>query len=366
MEIRDDIYPHFRGPERKKLLEKEVALVSKAFESFGSTEDVVKYMNNLSDPKIAELFLETGRFYFSARFHHCPRCGKRFDVCPNGKCNRPFEMPAHVALIMMISIMEKLSHGLVSYKDFYDWVIGRRIRRQYQTKLDSGEIKTYRELAESLRDEYRGEYGSSTKITQVFKRFLHKDEKIEFIRSIRYPVRVPDLPPRLPDIGRITKANLEEHFQEIQKEGYLVFETDEDLKRYVEEKDLKIVPQALPDCFDKQHYWKCYSRDSYGHGYGYCHFSLFEVHCRLVQDERLLDRYFEKTVKTIYDWRSEFVHDAHLPPIGEIADAVLDFYERKKKCVVVEINTRKLRPTFARIFKRYFDSFQVKGEWALT
>ena len=362
MEIRGDIYPDFQGPDRRTILEKQTHLISAAFQSFRSQGEVIEYLNSLSSPKIAELFLETGTFYFSARFHYCPYCGKRFDVCPNKECNESFKMPAHVVSTMMISIMEKLSRGLGDYRDFFDWINEKNIAKKYQARLKSREIETYKELAESLRDEYRDEYGSSTKITEFFKRFLDKDEKIDFIRSIRYPKRAPDLPPRLPDIKRLTKENLGKYFQEIEKERYILFKSDEDIRKYVQRKSLKSIHHPLPDCFDEEHYWKCYSRDLNGQGYGYCHYSLFAGHCRLLQDEALLDAYFRKAVQTFYDWRSEFVHDARLPPIREITDIVLDFYKRKKKHVIVEINIKKLRPTFENMFRRYFDAYKVKDK----
>ena len=52
------------------------------------------------------------------------------------------------------------------------------------------------EFIATLREDWRKDYGSVTKITEFFKKFLKKEEKIKFIKSIRYLIEVPELPPK--------------------------------------------------------------------------------------------------------------------------------------------------------------------------
>jgi len=71
----------------------------------------------------------------------------------------------------------------------------------------------------------------------------------------------------------------------------------------------------------------------------------------------MLDEYFRETIKTIYDWRSKFVHGERLPPISEVALRG-DIYKRKP--VIIELTTTRLKTVFERMLKKYFDKYQRK------
>lgn len=333
---------------------------------FSSKDDVIRYINNFEDPKRTEQFLEAAKFYHFAKSYYCPNCfpSKRIEICPN--CEKPFEMPAYIVLIMIVSIMERLSLGLAEFTDFFDWVNKREIVRHYQNMLESRKIKRYKELIHSLRERWNQEYGSVTKVTEFLNEFLEQEEKIEFIRSIRYLREVPELPPKFPRMGDIedkTREELTRMHKEwekiLQKESQLSFKTDEDVKNHVRNHNSEMTWAALPICFDEKHYWKCYARDSFGRGLGFC---FYVRHCSLTHDERMLNEHFEKTVKTIYDWRSKFVHEARLPPIGEVA-MIASVYKKGKKFlpVMIQLTTTKLKPVFERMLKRHFDQYQKKG-----
>jgi hypothetical protein len=358
LKIRGDIYPWAKSDEREKILQGLASLAFETFSSlFSSVDDVIKYINNFENPKIAERFLEIGEFYHFAKFYYCPNCfpPKRIESCH--ECKKPFELPAHIVLIMMISIMEVLSLGLKDFIDFYDWVAKKEIVIDHQTLMESGEIEGYEELIRSLRKRWRQEYGSVTKVTDFFKNFLTKEEKVEFVKSIKYFRKVPELPPRrMGSIGGKTPEEAKKIFEEWEKtfeeEQQILFKTDEDVKAYVERRKFKKTWEALPICFDEEHYWKCYGRHFYGQGIGYC-YQIYD--CRLISDQDLLEGYFKKTVKAIYDWRSIFVHEAKLPPIREVA-MLGGIY--KGKSIIVELTTTKLKPVFERMLKRYFDQHQ--------
>lgn len=358
MKIREDMYPWAKSIERDRIFQ---GLAKLAFETFtglfSSEDDVIIYINNFEKPKIAERFIEIGEFYHFAKFYYCPKCfpSKRIENCP--ECKKSFELPAYTVLIMMLSIMESLSLGLADFIDFFDWVNKKEIVRDYQTLMKSGGVKGYKNLVQSLRKRWSEEYGSVTKVTDFFKKFLTKEEKVEFVKSIKYLKKVPELPPR--KIGRIKGKRKKEAMEildawkkTVEKERQILFKTDEDVKAYVKSRNFKKTREALPICFDEEHYWKCYGRHFYGQGIGYC----YQVHeCRLISEKDLLEKCFVKTVKTIYDWRSMFVHEAKLPPIREVA-MLGEIY--KGKSIIVELTTTKLKPVFEKMLKRYFDQHQ--------
>jgi hypothetical protein len=139
-------------------------------------------------------------------------------------------------------------------------------------------------------------------------------------------------------------------------EKKISFKTVEDIKTYVKSKNIKKTWEALPICFDENYYWKCYFKDFYDHGKGYCYNTF---NCRLLSDKesdkQFLKECFEQTVKALYDWRSKFLHEAKLPPIREVA-MVEDIY--KKKPIVVTLTTTQLKPMFERMLLNYFVNYQ--------
>jgi len=359
MKIREDIFPEIVSHEKAQ--EYVRGLASLAFQAFrglfSSEEEVVEYVNRFENPKFARLFLEIGKYYYSAKCYYCPNCfpPKKMEKCPH--CEKPFEMLAYMVLIMIISVMERLSREFSKYIDFFEWTGRKETIEKCQIKLESSEIREVWDIVATLREEWRKDYGSVTKITEFFKKFLNKEEKIKFIKSIRYFIEVPELPPKhmdstygktAEDLTRIFD-NWEKKFEEEQK---LLFETDDEVKNYVIKNNYRMQWEALPICFNKEEYWKCYSKDIYGHGQGYCHYNYY---CALDTDEILLDNCFTKIVKTVYDWRSGFVHEAQIPPITETT-MLSDVYD--DKLIIVELTTTELKPVFEKMVKRYFDQYQ--------
>lgn len=140
----------------------------------------------------------------------------------------------------------------------------------------------------------------------------------------------------------------------MQKEQSIVFENEDDIKAYVVANNNKLTYDALPICFDRKNYWKCYSTDFYGHGKGYCRYAN---ECKLNED-KTLKRILNKTVNTLYDWRSMFVHNAEQPPIRE--KAILGGIYKKKQ-IITELTTTELKPLFEKMLKRFFDSHQMNS-----
>ncbi|MCJ7632676.1 hypothetical protein MUP77_09840 [Candidatus Bathyarchaeota archaeon] len=71
----------------------------------------------------------------------------------------------------------------------------------------------------------------------------------------------------------------------------------------------------------------------------------------------MLDKCFEDTIRTIYDWRSKLVHGERLPPVTEIA-MVSDIYENEP--IIVTLTISELKPLFERMITRYFDRLPKK------
>jgi len=267
MKIRDDIFP-----QAQDIVKGLTHVAFQSFDSlFSSVNDIIRYVNNFEDPEYALQFLEVGELYHYVKFYYCPVCfpPQRIELCP--KCKKPFEMPAYIVLIMIISISERLSFGLKKFTNFFNWVGRKEIIREYQSLLESGEIKGYKELIDTLKRHWSQEYGSETKVTEFFNEFLTKEEKAEFIKSIRYMIRVPDLPPRqISSVQGKTPEEAERILKEwteiVEEENLLSLKTDEDVRKYVKTNNFRMTKEPLPICFEKKHYWKCYGRTPEGRG----------------------------------------------------------------------------------------------------
>ena len=358
MDIRNDIYPN---PEAHKYLEALAYRTQEAFPTlFPTLDDVIQYVNNFKNPKIAALFLDVGDYYNSAKFYSCPKCfpPKRIETCPH--CKSTFEMPAFIVLIMIISVMEKLatvkSSGVKSWIEFDNWVSSTKITKEYEQSLKDGKIHSFKQLMDDLKIRYSAEFGSLTKVTNFLSSMMTPTEKQTIIKSIKYFQKVPELPPsKMPKMQpSISFDEMRKKMEQLVQEDLRVtFENEEDVKRYVKENGSKTVWEALPVCFDNEQYWKCYAIEYDGHGHGYCR---YKYDCSLLSDEEKLDECFRATVKTIYDWRSKFVHDVQLPPVRETA---IYGTLHKGKYVIVELTTTDFKPVFERLVKKFFDKFQV-------
>jgi hypothetical protein len=122
------------------------------------------------------------------------------------------------------------------------------------------------------------DYGRTTKITEFFSNFLTKEEKMEFVKSIRYFIEVPELPPKkMGDIEDKTAKDMEEIFENwkdaFEKEQRIRFQSDQDVTDYIKKNNSKMSWEALPICFDEKKFLECYSRDYFGQGQGYCHYN---------------------------------------------------------------------------------------------
>jgi hypothetical protein len=328
MDIRNDIY---LLPEAKTYLQALTHRTQEAFPNlFPTTDDVIVYVNNFKNPKTAALLLDVGNYYNTAKFYTCPKCStpQKTQTCPS--CSKTMEMPPFTMLIMVMSVFEKLasaeSSGFEGWVDFYDWVSRRDVDAEYLQVLRKGKFKDFASLMDSLKGRWSKEYASITKITNFLRTLMCPEEKQALIKSIKYLQAVPELSAQS-------------------------FAGEEEIRSYVKKNPAKTTETALPACFELKEHWKCYTNGSVQ---GYCR---GKSSCPIMADKEKLDRCFKDTIKTIYDWRSGFIHDLKLPPLRETAVYGVRY---RGKYVVAELSTAEFKPVFECLVKKFFDNYQVR------
>lgn len=330
MDIRTDIYPL---PEAKTYLQALIQRTQEAFSAlFPTADDVIIYINNFKNPKTGALFLDVGNYYNSAKFYTCPKCSpaQKIQTCPN--CSKTMEAPPFTMLTMVMSVFEKLasaeSSGFEIWVDFYDWVSRKDVDAEYLQVLRKGKYRDFASLMDSLKGRWSKEYASIAKITLFLRALMSPEEKQALIKSIKYMQTVPELSAQS-------------------------FAGEEEIRRYVKENPAKATEAALPACFELKEYWKCYSTAPNGSGQGYCH---GKSNCPIMADKEKLDRCFKDSIKTIYDWRSGFIHDLKLPPLRETAIYGVRY---RGRYVVAELSTAEFKPVFEGLVKKFFDHYQI-------
>jgi hypothetical protein len=305
MDIRKDIYPI---SEAQKLLQALTSRTQEAFlQFFPTVDDVIAYVNNFKNPKIAGLFLDVGNYY-----------------------NCTFETPPFTTLTMFISVMEKLasveSSGAEGWVDFLDWVNRKDVDAEYTQVLRKGKFRDFSALMDSLKGRWSKEFADVTKTINFLKDLLSPEEKYTVITCIRYLQAVPDVP--------------------TQKESGSLPANEAAIKDYVKKNSAKTTEVALPACFDPREYWRCLTSQ------GYC---CDKIRCPMVADKEKLDRCFKETIKTVYEWRNLSIHDLKVPPPLDT-----DFYgvRYKGKYVPAKLTTAELKPVFEGLIKRFFDNYQ--------
>jgi hypothetical protein len=306
MDIRKDIYPL---PEAQQYLQALTKRTQEAYpEIFSNADDVIAYVNNFKNPKIAGLFLDVGNYY-----------------------NSTLETPPFTMLIAFISVMEKLSSlessGAGDWVDFLDWVNRKDVDAEYKLVLRKGNFRDFSALMDSLHGRWSKEFADVTKTTNFLKEVMKPEEKYTVVTCIKYLQTVPDVP--------------------ISKESGSLPANEAAIKEYVKKNSAKTVEVALPACFEPKEYWRCLTSQ------GYC---CDKTHCPLVADKEKLDRCFKDTVKTVYEWRNLSIHDLKVPPLRE---PYVYGVRYKGKYVPVELTVNELKPVFVGFVKRFFDKYQM-------
>jgi len=199
------------------------------------------------------------------------------------------------------------------------------VEEEYAQVLRKGKFRDFSALMESLKGRWSKEFAGITKTTNFLRAALSAEEKLVLIKSIRFLQAAPELPAHS-------------------------FESEEEIKSYVKSNGDKVTQVGLPSCFEPRQYWKCYAKTSVQ---GYC---ADKSCCPLAADKDKLDKFFKDTIKTLYDWRSRFIHDLELPPVREGA-----FYgvHYRGSLVVTELKISEFKLVFEGLIKKFFDKYQI-------
>ena len=307
IKIRDEIFPNLKGifnESREKILEVWIGEAYNPFNNrFASLEEFINFINKIKEPKNAEKFLRLSQFYHS---------------CKN------YVPDTFTKLIMIFSIIESILSLGKKYKPFKDWIMGQddliNLKLPY---IKNGDLKTFKQCLEELKEEYHSEFGSTRNVAEFFDKYISDDDKVKIIKSFRI---------KRNDIVYSYSAKLYE------KIPNFLFERMEDL----DDSRFKIEKSRLtPICYN----WKyCYI------GYGHCH---PDIYCLLKDNKELLSDTLRKIINVIYHIRSDFVHNAKMPPIAE---AGIDFSTGiyNDEVVLIELNIEEFSSIFEDGFINYF------------
>jgi len=309
MKIRSDIFPNLGGlglGSRNKLLKVWVTEAHKALDNhFSSLNQFIEYVNNLNSKESAEYFIRLCQFYNSSKNY----------------VEDPF-----TKLIMILSVIESIISSGRQYRPFKDWILGQTgLIESRIEELKEGDVKTFKKIIEDFKIIYHAKYGSTRNVVDFFHQYMTKEDKVNIIKSFRY------------NRTKVVNQYSEKLYE---KSPHMFVEKLEDFQntRYKVREDL------MPLCYN----WRfCYVGD------GHCHPNIGS--CLLMEDNALMYQMLKKIINIIYTLRSDFVHNAKMPGIGE---GGVDFSAtiHKGKNLIVELNIADFENLFEKGFLAYFDT----------
>jgi len=311
VELRRDIFPNLKDDVFSTRNETLKIWIHEVFESFkgmfSSTEELINYLNSFSNPLNVELFIRLSQFYGISKIYQ--------------------ESP-YVKLIMMVSIIEKLTNKEKKYIPFKDWIFTQdnKIEKLIH-KISVTNIQTFKKIVQSLKNDYHKDYGSQRNVVNFFDKYVSLNDKVKIIKSFKMKERevVYQYCRKLftPEEQRV------DDIKKLSKYGY------------------KIMKIHIPICYD----WKwCYV------SYNDC---APEIYCLLKDNENICKRALKKIVSIIYSMRSDFVHNAKIPPISEKGiNFTVGLF--KDEIIIVELSIDQFENIFERSFKKYFDSARLE------
>lgn len=280
--LRDDIYPKMTdwyGQTREDILNVWIDEAYIPFtEKFKSRDDFILFLNAISNPKDAELFLRLCKFY---------------------AVSKTVVKDTFTKLIMIFSIIETIVMRGEKYQPFKQWIVKRSNSELIQSKIpeiQNSSPKSFRKIMEYFKNVYHNTYGSTRNVISFFDKYVDFEYKRKIIKSFRYK--------RFDVVYQFSKWFFEDW--ERKPEIYQVstirelenYRDDYSKKYMIEENDL------MPNCYTWEY---CYV------DYGDCY---PEYGCFLEKEPKTLQRHLNEIINVIYAMRSEFVHNAHYPSIG--------------------------------------------------
>lgn len=309
-EIRSDVFPHLGGfgfGPRESNLRIWIREAYQPFSSqFSNLIQFVDFINRIQQSENAERFIRYCQFYGSSK----------------NWVKHPF-----TKLIMMLSIIESIISMGKTYKPFKDWIMGQdKLIESHFAEIKEGDVGTFKQVMEKFKEKYHSENSSTRNVIEFFHNYFTDQDKVKIIKSFRYKKTdvVSRYSERLWDDFPHLYAD---KFSDLVERGYHITEND-----------------IMSLCYN----WRnCYI------DYGSCHPD--SMYCMLKEDEDLLFRYLKRVINIIYTMRSNFVHDAKFPPLGEKGiDFMGGIY--KGKSIIVELNIGHFEELFEKGFLKYFQT----------
>lgn len=305
VKIRKDIFPKVKDDifeTRENFINR---CINESYESlkeiFSSRNNFIEYINSLKSRKIAELFIRTSQFYLI--------CKKYVNL-------------RFIKLIMIISIIERLSSRMKKYLLFKDWIFKQDRQIEYYIKrINNIDVNNFKNIIQVLKDDYHLKYGSQQNVKDFFTKYTKDNDKLKLVKNLK-PKRV----------------NVVYSYSSYLYKNLAIgkVKTLKELEKY----NIKRGKKYMPICYN----WKlCYVN------YGEC---CPDIYCKFKEDNEIKNKTLQKVIGLIYDMRSKFVHSAKIPPLSEDAPTI---GVSRKKMIIVNLTTNELEKMFEFAFKRYFD-----------
>ena len=309
VKIREDIFPNLKDDifdTRANTLDSWINEALEPFQALFPTKNTfINYLNSFKKPQDAELFIRLSHFYGVSKI---------------------YEKSSYVKLIMIVSIIEKMVTKEKKYVPFKDWIFTQnKLIKDHLSEEYQNNIKSFKNILKILKKEYHKKYGSQRNVFIFFKKYVNLKDKIEMIKSFKLQ----------------QKDVVSQYTRLLYTPPHLLVNKINKLSKY----NYKIMKIHMPICYN----WKyCYVQ------YGVCH---PDIGCLLKVDQKIRNKILRDIVSVIYGMRSDFVHNAKVPPISKKGiDFTVGTY--KKEIVFIEISIDKFEKIFEHAFKKYFDGLK--------
>lgn len=307
---RTDIFPNLPDCDRETAVDRY--WIAEAFEAIGhlfenNKDKFIDFLNDIKSTSDAETFIRLCQFYLIA---------KKQETSPSTK------------LIMLISIIEKLSNRDNKFMPFEHWITRKeQIEEVVKYLGESGPVgvKEFKKVVERLKEKYYIVFGSQRNVFSFFQNIPLKD-KILIIKSFK-----------------TVRAKVIEGFVGIYNKE--VLEKFTTIDEFAQAHDYTLEEEFTPQCYN----WKCCYLD-----YGQC---LEDYGCWLKENEKEVNEYLKKTINLIYQMRSDFVHNATMRVLNEEGVLFLCDYINEN-FVSIELTIESFQDIFERTFKDYFEDLK--------
>jgi len=260
--IRNDLFPGVEKIFQKYIIDARIEIIQSIFSStFKDNNEVIDFINNLSDQKDAELLIETAAFLYVLKFN----------------VNETFKS---VWLIGLFSVFEKLNGP--DWQDYTNWINKKNNSdiNKIISKFKEIENSDYLNFLKKVNNKYLEKYGAIKRVRDFTNKYLQTKTKIMLISSLKTK--------KTKFVSGYTKRDRPElkvkNIEELKKYGFIIHDF------------------FMPECYDWE---ECYIKGR----------NCSIDKCPLNHDTEKLETQFNKAIKILYTFRSNFVHDANIPPV---------------------------------------------------